>query len=192
LVKVVSGPQYGSDHPDGLAVLGPDLFVSDGGSAVPGFSGTTCFGLPGELGHSLLPYVKDGNLLGFNRQGEHPGWTFSNDEDWKRAEVFQWVGQAIGSADATEAQRRGLIALQSLSKAIVDQRSTMRMVQVVMALEALLSTTRGPDRPSGWLVTSLISGAGVSKVISAADRGRRAHIWDLTRPVMPAERSSAS
>lgn len=103
-----------------------------------GMTKLTCFGLPGELGHSVLPYIKDRSLLGFNRQGEHLGWTFSNDDDWKGARVFQWVGQTIGCADATEAQRRALIALQALSKAIVDQRSTMKMVQVVMALEALL------------------------------------------------------
>lgn len=94
--------------------------------------------LPGEFAHEVLPYIKDGNLIGFSRQGEHPGWTFSNDEDWRRAPVFEWVGQAIGRADATEAQRRALIALESLSKAIIDQRLTMKMVQVVTVLEALL------------------------------------------------------
>lgn len=81
----------------------------------------TYFGLVTEIDHGIVPYVQEvgeRSLIGIRRQGESLGWTFSDDRDWRTADAFHWVAGAIGEPSAGEAQRRALIAVQSLSKAI--------------------------------------------------------------------------
>ena len=144
----------------------------------------TLFGLPTEIGHAVVPYIVATTgtqaRLGFTHKGERLGWTFSDDDAWQGAQVYHWIGRAIGQPDATESQRRSLIAVQSLSKAIVDPRSTMKMVQVVIALEALLLDDAWTGQTFKLARTSPILDVGARKATSAGGRRITARILRLT------------
>lgn len=105
------------------------------------------FGIAGDVGEGSLPYFTiDGARAGHGmlRRGNPLGWTFSDPDEWNNAPVFQWAASGIGASSPTESQERALVGIQLLSQAIVEQRGTLRMVELVSALEAwLLLRSRG-------------------------------------------------
>lgn len=58
------------------------------------------------------------------------------------APVFHWAASAISASSPCESQRRALIGIQLLSQALVEQRGTFKMVELVGALEAWLLPRR--------------------------------------------------
>jgi hypothetical protein len=105
----------------------------------------TQFGIAGDVGRGVVPYIKiDGGQVGqgFSRRGNSLGWTFSDPDQWANAHVFQWAARAIGASSPGESRRRALIGIQLLSQALVEQRGTLKMVQLVSALEAWLLPRR--------------------------------------------------
>jgi hypothetical protein len=106
----------------------------------------TQFGIAGDVGEGSLPYFTiDGGRAGHGelRRGNPLGWGFSDPDEWKSAPTFQWVAGAIGASSPTESQERALVGIQMLSQALVEQRGTLKMVELVGALEAwLLSRKR--------------------------------------------------
>lgn len=107
----------------------------------------TQFGVVGSVRRSVVHYgvLKEGKAgYGWKSRGEAVGWAFTDTEEWKSATAFQWAAAAIGSTTPPEAARRALIGLQLLSQALVEHRPTLKMVQLVTALEAwLLPRDRG-------------------------------------------------
>lgn len=108
----------------------------------------TQFGVMGSVPRSVVHYgVLDDEARaghGWTRRGEAVGWKFTDSHEWKSATAFRWAADAIGSRAPTEAAQRALIGLQLLSQALVEHRPTLKMVQLVTALEAwLLPRDRG-------------------------------------------------
>jgi hypothetical protein len=105
----------------------------------------TQFGIAGDVGRGVVPYIQiDGGRAGhgFSHRGNPLGWTFSDPDEWADAPVFQWAASAIGASSPAESQRRALIGIQLLSQALVEQRGTFKMVELVGALEAWLLRRR--------------------------------------------------
>ncbi|UFN96770.1 hypothetical protein [Micromonospora aurantiaca] len=101
----------------------------------------TQFGIAGDVGRGLVPYIQiEGAQVGrgFSHRGNALGWTFSDPDDWGSSPVFQWAASAIGASSPGESQRRALVGIQLLSQALVEQRGTFKMVELVGALEAWL------------------------------------------------------
>jgi ribosome modulation factor len=99
------------------------------------------FGLPGDVGNDVLVYAvldSERSGHGFSFRGPHLGWTFSDPDEWPRAQVFNRVADAIAAGDPTPGARRALVGVQLLSEALVDQRGPNKMVALVTALEAWL------------------------------------------------------
>jgi hypothetical protein len=101
----------------------------------------TQFGIAGDVGRGVVSYIQvEGAQVGrgFSRRGNPLGWTFSDPDEWDRSPVFQWAASAIGASSPSESQRRALVGIQLLSQALVEQRGTFKMVELVGALEAWL------------------------------------------------------
>ncbi|GAA1550083.1 hypothetical protein GCM10009804_03340 [Kribbella hippodromi] len=108
----------------------------------------TQFGLAGDVGSGVMRYVCiEGERLGqgLSRRGNALGWTFDDSDAWASSPAFQWAASAIGASNPSESQRRALVGVQLLSQAVVEQRGTFKMVELVGALEAWLL----PRRPGG-------------------------------------------
>jgi hypothetical protein len=105
------------------------------------------FGLAGDVGSGLMRYLwTEGERLGqaLSRRGNALGWTFDDSDIWADSSAFQCAAGAIGASEPSESQRRTLVGVQLLSQAIVEQRGTFKMVELVGALEAwLLPRRRG-------------------------------------------------
>jgi len=102
---------------------------------------TTHFGLPGEIRFASMPYLRAGALpgSGSSRQTHHPGYTFTvkSLQAWNESAAFQFASAALRD-QSTEASRRTVIGTELLSRAILANDDAMRMLLVVMALEAML------------------------------------------------------
>lgn len=106
----------------------------------------TQFGIVGDVQRAVVPYAvaNEGRAaFGFKHRGHALGWTFSEPRQWEQAGVFRWVANAIGASAQSEAQRRALVGVQLLSQALIERRPTLKMVQLVTALEAWLLPRRG-------------------------------------------------
>jgi hypothetical protein len=101
----------------------------------------TQFGIAGDVGEGSLQYFTiDGGRAGHgvSRRGNPLGWAFSDPDEWNDAPVFQWAAGGIGASSPTESQECALVGIQLLSQALVEQRGTLKMVELVSALEAWL------------------------------------------------------
>ena len=106
-------------------------------------SHNTMFGLPGEVSRSFIPYLErrdDYVTAGFRADGEPLGWTFQGEdhEAWLASEHLQWVSEAIGEPHPTDGQRRALLGVRLLSRAILEPDPSTRVFLNVVALEAML------------------------------------------------------
>jgi hypothetical protein len=101
----------------------------------------TQFGIAGDVSRGVVAYLRtDGEQRGqgFSRRGDAIGWAFSDPDEWANAQAFQWAASAIGAVSPGESQRRALIGIQLLSQSLLEQRGTLKMVELVGALEAWL------------------------------------------------------
>lgn len=103
---------------------------------------TTHFGLPGELQDAGLDYLVLGETsgVGWTFEGHHQGWTFTPDqvELFPTLPGFVFAAAAIGSDRPSEGQRRALLASRLASQAILEPRSSLKIVYSVVAAEAML------------------------------------------------------
>lgn len=105
-----------------------------------GLTEVTQFGVGGDVGPRVVAYAEVGARAGhgYLHRGDAIGWTFSEPSAWDEAASLREVATSIGRATPPEGHRRALIGLQLLSQAIIEPRPTLKMVEVVGALEAWL------------------------------------------------------
>lgn len=103
---------------------------------------TTHFGLPGELHDATVDYLVLGETsgVGWTSQHHHQGWTFTPEQvaDFADAPGFVFAADAIGKSSPSEGERRALLASRLASQAVLEHRSSLKMVYSMMAAEAML------------------------------------------------------
>jgi hypothetical protein len=104
------------------------------------FVHTLPFGLPGEIPHGWVDYVKVENvaMTGGMRIGDPPGGGFAQEDldAWNASDGFGFLNRAIADPDASEGARRATIGAQLYSRAAIEQRADIKMLGVVATLEA--------------------------------------------------------
>lgn len=119
----------------------------------------TTFALPGDLYKSTVRYVAvwERSAVGGLSKGHYEGWTFEQPsfEDWCASEPFQFLSEALRSAD-TEGARRAVAGALLFDRAATEHRPDLKMIGFASALEAwLLSRSPLPQtkrlaRHSTW------------------------------------------
>ncbi|MCA1706944.1 MAG: hypothetical protein LC808_28240 [Actinobacteria bacterium] len=111
-------------------------------AAMQGQLKPTGFGLPGEVNRASVTYAQRGERSGFGWRmvGGTVGFTFVHPArvDWDNSIGFQFLAGAVGAVNASEGQRRAVLAADLLSQSILSGRPAAKIISVVQALEALL------------------------------------------------------
>ena len=105
------------------------------------------FGLPWEVGTQTVRYLAVWDRAVKARatfRGVPAGWGFSaEDRDaWEQSPAFAFISRALSSDEPTDAERRVWHAVRFLSRAILEQSDDQKLLNLVIALGALL-TKRG-------------------------------------------------
>jgi hypothetical protein len=103
---------------------------------------TTMFGTPDEVAGTTLEYLAMGVVsgVGWTREGHPVGWTFDDAErhHFRTSPGWRLVASAVGAESPSDGGRRGLLAIDLLSQAVLHPRPAMRVLLSMIAAEALL------------------------------------------------------
>lgn len=100
------------------------------------------FGLPGQISRSALHYaiLGDPSRFGGIFRGEISGFELDTNmrARWEESQTFQFIADAVAKEAPTEGERRALLGVQLLDRAILEQESDMKLFLTVVSLEAMI------------------------------------------------------
>lgn len=100
------------------------------------------FGLPGQVYESTIRYIAMDARAGVGgpRRGDHLGTTLTEDDEeaWASSRGIARVAPLIDRDDLADGHVRALMGVRLLSQAMLEHRDAMRLLNVMVAADALL------------------------------------------------------
>lgn len=100
------------------------------------------FGLPGQVYESTIRYIAMDARAGVGglRRGDHLGTALSEEDEhaWAGSRGIARVASLIDRDDLSDGQVRALMGVRLLSQAMLEHRDAMRLLDVMVAADALL------------------------------------------------------